>query len=568
MNGIRKRPKSLCQPLMIAALAFGLSACGGGGSSNVRPSPLPPDAPSSPNDAPDAPEPEVTERPARTMNEGGTIRLDGGGRFGSGSRALVYAWRQTAGAPQVVLRDADTATPSFDAPNVVADVVLTFRMTATDADGVVQAVVVETVTVRADNNAPTASAGTDLTVDDGDAVTLDGSGSTDPEGGALTYAWAQTDGSPTVTLSGAATARPTFSAPQLATQTDLTFTLTVTDPGGASASDTVTVTVRANDDPPTADAGADRTVDDGGSVTLDGSRSIDPEGGTLTFAWTQTGGSPTVTLSGASTARPTFSTPQLAAQADLTFTLTVTDPGGASASDTVTVTVRADNDPPTANAGDDRTTDEGDSVTLDGSGSSDPEGGTLAFAWAQTGGSPTVALSGAATATATFTAPQLAAQTDLTFTLTVTDPGGQSATDTVTVTVRADNDPPTANAGTDRTVNDGDSVTLDGSGSSDPESGTLTFAWAQTGGSPTVTLSGAATARPTFSTPQLAAQADLTFTLTVTDPGGLSATDTVTITVRADNDPPSADAGPTARPTKAIPSPSTAVGARTPKAGR
>ena len=77
---------------------------------------------------------------------------------------MVYAWRQTAGAPQVVLRDADTATPSFDAPNVVADVVLTFRMTATDADGVVQAVVVETVTVRGDNDAPTANAGTNLTV--------------------------------------------------------------------------------------------------------------------------------------------------------------------------------------------------------------------------------------------------------------------------------------------------------------------------------------------------------------------------------------------------------------------
>ncbi len=560
-------------PSMIAALAVGLLVvgCGGGGGSGggsgagggTPPSaPSPGDAPGSAevierpgrtmneggdgtsppaSSTPDAPgSAEVVERPGRTMNEGGSVRLDGRGSFGAG---VSYAWRQTGGSPQVMLRNADTATPSFDAPNLAADAVLTFRMTATDADGVVVAVVVETVTVRAVNDPPTADAGADRTVDDGGSVTLDGSRSADPEAGALTFAWAQTGGSPTVALGGAGTARPTFSTPQLAAQADLTFTLTVTDSGGLSASDTVVVTVRADNDAPSASAGANLTVDEGDPVTLDGSGSTDPEGGGLIFTWRQTGGSLRVTLGGAATARPTFSTPQLTANASLTFTLTVTDSGGLSASDTVVVTVRADNDAPSANAGVDRTTYEGNSVTLDGSGSSDPEGGTLTYAWTHTGGSPTASLSGASTAAASFTAPTVTADADLTFTLTVTDPAGLSASDTVVVTVR-DNDPPTANAGTDRTVDEDDFVRLDGSGSSDPESGVLTYAWAQTGGSPTVTFSsGAGTAFPTFSAPQLTANADLTFTLTVTDPGGASASDTVTITVRADEDPPRAHAG-------------------------
>ena len=75
--------------------------------------------------------------------------------------------------------------------------------------------------------------------------------------------------------------------------------------------------------------------------------------------------------------------------------------------------------------GADVTADPGERVTLDGSGSRDPDGETLTYAWTQESG-PTVALSGATSATASFTAP--ADPGDLAFRLTVTDPGrGQRA---------------------------------------------------------------------------------------------------------------------------------------------
>jgi len=177
--------------------------------------------------------------------------------------------------------------------------------------------------------------------------------------------------------------------------------------------------------PPTANAGPDRIVAPGAAVSLDGSGSSDANGTIATYAWTQLSGA-TVTLSGASTATPGFTAPN--ASGALVFQLTVTDNGGASRSDTVTVTVNAS---PVAQAGTDQTVPTGAAVSLSGSGT-DADGTVASFAWKQTAGEP-VTLSGANTATATFTAPTVAAS--LTFELTVTDNLGASHTDTVVVTI-------------------------------------------------------------------------------------------------------------------------------------
>ena len=92
-----------------------------------------------------------------------------------------------------------------------------------------------------DNRAPVALAGADESVDPGAAVTLDGSASSDPDGGALSYAWVQVSGA-AVTMTDADAARASFDAP--VEPGALVFRLTVTDAGRMAASDTVTVTVR------------------------------------------------------------------------------------------------------------------------------------------------------------------------------------------------------------------------------------------------------------------------------------------------------------------------------------
>jgi len=348
-----------------------------------------------------------------------------------------------------------------------------------------------------------------------------------------------------VTLSSATAAQPTFTAPTVAWNASaqvLTFSLTVSDGVNTSTADTVQITVNpAANQVPLANAGADQTVASAAGVTLDGSGSSDPEGQPMAYVWTQTAG-PAVALSSTTAAQPTFTAPTVAWNASaavLTFSLTVDDGVNTSTADTVQITVNPEpNQLPVANAGVDQTVGSAAGVTLDGSGSTDPEGQPLAYSWTQTAG-PAVTLSSTTAASPTFTAPTVAWNASavvLTFSLTVDDGVNTSITDSVQITVNpAANQLPTANAGPDQTVASAAGVTLDGSGSNDPEGQGMTYAWSQTGG-PAVTLSSTTVMNPGFTAPSLgwnAPDVQFTFQLIVNDGVQDSAADTVTITVSA-----------------------------------
>jgi parallel beta-helix repeat protein len=256
---------------------------------------------------------------------------------------------------------------------------------------------------------PTAKAGDDQTVNEDISVSFDASASAD-ENGISTYTWTFTDITPQ-TLTGK---NPTYT---FLTPGTYTITLKATDPAGNTATDTVIITV-LDITKPIANAGSDRTVNEDTQITLDGSASSDNVAIT-TYTWTFTD----VTIKTLTGQKPTytFNTPGV-----YTMTLNVTDAAGNWATDTVVITV-LDITKPVANAGSDKTINVGTAVTFDAGGSTDNVG-IVSYEWNFGDGTTGTGIK----ATHTY-----ASQGTYTATLTVKDSAGNTATDSITITVHA-----------------------------------------------------------------------------------------------------------------------------------
>ena len=294
---------------------------------------------------------------AQTVNEGTSVSLSGSGTDPD-ANLLTYSWSQLSGpdvTPNVDTADASKAT--FTAPSVTnANGVVVMRLTVDDGyGGIATSDVV--INVGNVNNPPTADAGTSQNVKEGDAVSLNGTGSDadTEEVASLNYTWAQVGG-PSVSLSGSGK-NLSFSAPAIpnakgdpTASVKLTFKLTVTDINGAPAADEMDVTVVNVPHAPTAVAGGPASVNENGEVTLNGLASKDPDYDELTYSWTLMSApqGSNIQIQGANTATPTFIAPFVStgASATVEVELTVNDGYGGISSDTVAVTVLNSNTPP------------------------------------------------------------------------------------------------------------------------------------------------------------------------------------------------------------------------------
>lgn len=202
----------------------------------------------------------------------------------------------------------------------------------------------------------------------------------------------------------------------------------------------------------TANAGEDQTLNSGVKVTLNGEQSK-PDDGSLQFLWKQVGGSQSVDLMNADSAKPEFDTSQITENTQLKFELKVTDKNNQVDTDTVNVNVIGErqNQKPEANAGSSKTVFEGELTELDGTGSRDVDGNIISYEWESKDcdNEPKGEIQNSQQAKATFMAPQISSSsTSCNVELKVTDNEGDTDLDTVKVIVKEKSIPnPNTNLG-------------------------------------------------------------------------------------------------------------------------
>ena len=282
---------------------------------------------------------------------------------------------------------------------------------------------------------------------------------------------------------------------------------------------------------PVAKAGEDLTITlPTSTVKLDGQLSSDADGKVVSYNWTKLSGPSQFSIGSATSAVTAVNN---LAEGEYIFKLEVKDDKGAVATDDVKITVKpaaeAENKGPVANAGSDKTIQlPNNSVSLDGSTSSDSDGKLVSYKWSKVSGPSQFTISNATAATTTIN--NLAEGTYV-FQLIVTDDKNATATDTVTITVNAAtvNKPPVAIAGDKIEISLPTNTTkLNGFASSDADGYISSYKWTKKSGPSQYTIASATAVSTAISN---LAEGEYVFELEVEDDKGAVATDQVAVKV-------------------------------------
>jgi RHS repeat-associated protein len=472
--------------------------------------------------------PTANAGPNQTVATGSIVHLDGTASTDPAGLTLSYQWSflSKPSGSTATLSSGSTAKPTF-----VADKTGTYKVQLTVCDGYSTSAP-STVTIASQIMPPVANAGSSQTVSLGATVQLDGSGSTDPAGLALTYAWSfvsKPSGS-TATLSSSSAVKPTFVADKSGSYT---VELIVTDKYSSSTPSTVLISTQLV--PPVANAGPNQTVPSGTTVQLDGSKSTDANGLPLTYLWSfvSVPSGSAATLSSPTNVKPTFVTDKVG-----NYVVQLVVNNGTYNSTPSQVTISDVYTPPTANAGPNQSVEVESIVQLDGSHSTDLQGYSLTYSWSiltNPAGS-TATLSNAQAVQPTFKADLLG-----TYVIQLIVNDGTASSQPSTVTISTSDVPPVANPGQAQSVNVSTLVTLDGSASTDSDGQPLTYSWTMTS---KPTGSTAALVSPTAAKPSFFADLPGNYVIQLIVNDGFLNSAPATVTISTNDVPPIANPGP------------------------
>jgi len=362
--------------------------------------------------------------------------LNGSASSSPDGSALTYAWSYVSGPSTYTIVSPSSAQTSVTG---LVQGTYTFLLKVTNSQGNTASTSVVLVVNPQPVITPLANAGSNITILlPTSSVTLDASGSSGLAGGALTFEWTAISGPAGYSISSPTAVKTSVTG---LVEGTYAFLLKVTNASGGSATATVYVFVNSPNVAPVADAGNDTTITlPVNSVKLNGTKSYDPDGSIVSYNWFMSSGASGVTIVNANTATPTVVGMPSAGR--YTFVLTVMDNGGMTANASVTVTLNAGSGTGSpgsgstyllADAGSDTSLAmPADSLVLDGSHSSAVGATITGYSWAQLSGPGTALLNNPGSAVCPVGGLQTG---QYTFRLTVTDDKGNTAMDTVTVSV-------------------------------------------------------------------------------------------------------------------------------------
>jgi len=214
---------------------------------------------------------------------GAQVTLDGSTSSDPNRNPLTYSWSTVSKPTGSSATLANDTTPQ---PRFTADQSGLYVFSLIVNNGVLPSpAAYVSVNAAATIQAPVAIAGANLNVTSFDPITLDGSGSFDANNAQLSYQWTLV--SRPASSTAAALLFPSTVNPKFKPDVSGTYVISLVVSNGriSSTPAVITVTASSGNLPPTANAGADLSVAMGASVSLDGTRSSDPNGDRLTYSW-------------------------------------------------------------------------------------------------------------------------------------------------------------------------------------------------------------------------------------------------------------------------------------------